>query len=60
MKPSHYRTPRQLGEATFYSAQTSEPAGVAPEHFDWSDVLVTLVGAACIVGVLAAIALGVL
>jgi len=60
MKPSHFRTPRQLDDATFYSSQTSEPVSVAPECFDIGTVLVTRVGAIIIVGVLAAVALGVI
>jgi hypothetical protein len=59
MKPSHYRTPRQLGEATFYSSQTSEPAGTRG-HSDLGEFLVTLVASVTLVAVLALVALGVL
>lgn len=60
MKPSHFKAPRQLDDAVFYSSQTSEPVAYGPEHFPLSEFLVVLVGALCIVGVLAAVALGVI
>lgn len=60
MKASHFKAPRQLDDAVFYSAQTSEPVAYGLDQFPVSEFLVALVGALCIVGVLAAVALGVI
>ena len=58
MKPSHFRTPRQLDEAQFYSSQTSGPVGVDPFQVPFLERLVTWVAALIIVGVLGSVALG--
>lgn len=60
MKPSHFQAPRQLSDGVFYSSQTSGPVGVDPFRVPFLERLVTWVASLIIIGVLGAVALGVI
>lgn len=58
VKPSHFETPRSLDSAKFYNIQTSGPSGMSGESIGY--LLVSALGLVCAIGLVVAVAVGVI